>query len=134
MPSTPDGFCRAVAINYFHFTAPKRDGDWAVSHSNQCALHYSEFSHEVVLSPYVRDLHHSFLIQLHLFGLLETMRRYDSQAKYAFIGDYGGQITMLRLDMGGAAFVTTFKGHTGTKTPMLSFQTEFNERHSFQPQ
>lgn len=40
--------------------------------------------------------------------------RYDSQAKYVFIGDAGGQITMLRLDTSGAAFVTTFKGHTGS--------------------
>lgn len=42
------------------------------------------------------------------------LNRYDSQAKYAFIGDSGGQITMLRLDTNGAAFVTTFKGHTGS--------------------
>lgn len=40
--------------------------------------------------------------------------RYDSQAQYVFIGDSGGQITMLRLDTNGAAFVTTFKGHTGS--------------------
>lgn len=50
-----------------------------------------------------------------MFFSLETLRRYDSQAKYAFIGDYGGQITMLRLEQGGAAFVTTFKGHTGSE-------------------
>lgn len=39
--------------------------------------------------------------------------RYDAQAKYAFIGDNSGQITMLRIDQNGATFVTTFKGHTG---------------------
>lgn len=55
----------------------------------------------------------TILIQLHLFASHVTYR-YDSQAKYAFVGDYGGQITMLRLDLGGAAFVTTFKGHTAT--------------------
>lgn len=42
-----------------------------------------------------------------------AVNRYDAQSKYAFIGDSGGQITMLRLDAGGASFVTTFKGHTG---------------------
>lgn len=44
-----------------------------------------------------------------------TAIRYDSQARYAFIGDANGQITMLRLDQSGAAIVTTFKGHTGMR-------------------
>lgn len=39
--------------------------------------------------------------------------RYDSLAKYAFIGEYSGQITMLRLEQSGCNFVCTFKGHTG---------------------
>lgn len=43
MLNTPDGYCHVDAINCFHFIAPKRDGDWAVSHSNQCALHYSKY-------------------------------------------------------------------------------------------
>lgn len=34
-------------------------------------------------------------------------------AKYAFIGDYAGKITMLRLDLQAAQLITTFKGHTG---------------------
>lgn len=116
MPSTPDGYCRAVAINCFHFIAPKRDGVWAVSHSNQCARHYSEWNWPRCCSIFVHV--HAVCITVFnpiTFDLVysETLHRYDSQAKYAFIGDYGGQITMLRLDMGGAAFVTTFKGHTG---------------------
>lgn len=49
-----------------------------------------------------------------LFCQFIEIIRYDSQAKYVFIGDSGGQITMLRLDTGGAAFVTTFKGHSGS--------------------
>lgn len=48
------------------------------------------------------------------FETMCTALQYDAQAKYAFIGDSGGQITMLRLDPNGAAFVTTFKGHTGS--------------------
>ncbi|CAD7086166.1 unnamed protein product [Hermetia illucens] len=43
-----------------------------------------------------------------------TCLQFDVLAKYAFIGDYSGQITMLRLDAQGATFVTTFKGHTGS--------------------
>lgn len=39
--------------------------------------------------------------------------RFDALAKYAFIGDYAGQITMLRCDVQGAQLITTFKGHTG---------------------
>ncbi|XP_055848763.1 WD repeat and FYVE domain-containing protein 2 [Episyrphus balteatus] len=42
-----------------------------------------------------------------------TALQFDAMARYAFIGDYAGQITMLRLDIQGAALITTFKGHTG---------------------
>lgn len=48
------------------------------------------------------------------FDAMCTALQYDSQARYAFIGDANGQITMLRLEQNGAAIVTTFKGHTGT--------------------
>lgn len=44
MPNTPAGFCLVDAINCFRFIAPKREDDWADSHSNQCALHYSEYT------------------------------------------------------------------------------------------
>lgn len=39
--------------------------------------------------------------------------RFDSQSKLAFIGDYSGQISMLKLDNNGASLVTTLKGHSG---------------------
>lgn len=52
----------------------------------------------------------SFLIKK--FFLI-TSTRFDAQAKYAFIGDHAGQITMLGLDVQGAKLITTFKGHTG---------------------
>ncbi|VVC88952.1 unnamed protein product [Leptidea sinapis] len=42
-----------------------------------------------------------------------TALQFDSESKYAFIGDYSGQITLLKLDNNGAALVTTLKGHTG---------------------
>lgn len=39
--------------------------------------------------------------------------RFDSLSKYAFVGDYAGQITMLRCEKQGTQLITTFKGHTG---------------------
>ncbi|XP_061395820.1 WD repeat and FYVE domain-containing protein 2 [Musca vetustissima] len=42
-----------------------------------------------------------------------TALQFDAPAKYAFIGDHAGQITMLRCDtQGGVQLITTFKGHT----------------------
>lgn len=49
--------------------------------------------------------------------------RFDAQAKYAFIGDHAGQITMLGLDVQGAKLITTFKGHTG-----MSYLTEIKRK------
>ena len=63
-----------------------------------------------------------------------TALQYDAPAKYAFIGDYSGQITMLKLDINGATFVTTFKGHTGSVRslcwvagPQLLFSGSFDQ-------
>ncbi|XP_055921961.1 WD repeat and FYVE domain-containing protein 2 [Eupeodes corollae] len=42
-----------------------------------------------------------------------TALQFDAMARYAFIGDLAGQITMLRLDVQGSSLITTFKGHTG---------------------
>lgn len=60
--------------------------------------------------------------------------RFDSQSKHAFIGDYSGQIIMLKLDHSGAALVTTLKGHTGSiralswaPTPQLLFSGSFDQ-------
>lgn len=39
-----------------------------------------------------------------------TALQYDAQAKCAFVGDYAGQIIMLRLDVNGCTFITTLKG------------------------
>ncbi|XP_055683714.1 WD repeat and FYVE domain-containing protein 2 [Lutzomyia longipalpis] len=68
------------------------------------------------------------------FEAMCTALQYDSGAKYAFIGDYAGQITMLRLDTGGANLVTTFKGHTGSiralswvAGPQLLFSGSFDQ-------
>lgn len=43
-----------------------------------------------------------------------TALQFDSQTKHAFVGDYSGQITMLKLDNSGAQIITALKGHTGS--------------------
>ena len=40
---------------------------------------------------------------------------YDEEARYAFIGDYSGQITVCSLDgNGGVHFINALKGHNGS--------------------
>lgn len=131
------GFSHAAEINYSPFTVPTQRAVSVAIHSNRCAQHFS------ILFPWQSKQitrHFSFvfppisikcisLVLLFFFSLtsnpikfhfslhhvpLFVSYRYDSQAQYVFIGDSGGQITMLRLDTGGAQFVTTFKGHTGS--------------------
>ncbi|XP_017483571.1 PREDICTED: WD repeat and FYVE domain-containing protein 2 [Rhagoletis zephyria] len=41
-----------------------------------------------------------------------TSLQFDTMAKYAFVGDNSGLITMLRCDTPNVQFVNTFKGHT----------------------
>ncbi|CAG0891318.1 unnamed protein product [Darwinula stevensoni] len=57
-----------------------------------------------------RDKYFQFLDEHHL--------RYDEASNHAFVGDYSGEVHMLRLEKGeGGAevtFVTSFKGHDGS--------------------
>lgn len=59
-------------------------------------------------------------------NLFAFFGRYDSLAKYAFIGEYSGQITMLRLEQSGCNFVCTFKGHTGKSCLSSHYSFFFN--------
>ncbi|XKL68203.1 hypothetical protein PGB90_003694 [Kerria lacca] len=43
-----------------------------------------------------------------------TALAFDSDSSHAFIGDYSGQITMLKLDNIGIKVITTLKGHSGS--------------------
>ncbi|KAK3856440.1 hypothetical protein Pcinc_037234 [Petrolisthes cinctipes] len=43
-----------------------------------------------------------------------TALRFDPATKHAFIGDYGGQITMLKLEETGPQVITVLKGHNGS--------------------
>ncbi|XP_077299813.1 WD repeat and FYVE domain containing 2 [Arctopsyche grandis] len=63
-----------------------------------------------------------------------TTLQFDSQAKLAFIGDYSGQISMLKLDNNGVRLVTTLKGHSGSvraltwaPLPQLLFSGSFDQ-------
>jgi WD repeat and FYVE domain-containing protein 2 len=40
--------------------------------------------------------------------------KFDSLSKHVFIGDFAGQITMLKLQQSGASLVTVLKGHTAS--------------------
>lgn len=60
--------------------------------------------------------------------------RYDSLSKYAFVGDYSGQITMLKLSATGASVITTMKGHAGSvralywaEGPQLLFSGSYDQ-------
>jgi WD40 repeat protein len=43
-----------------------------------------------------------------------TNLQYDALSKHAFVGDFAGQITMLKLAPTGVSLVTILKGHTGS--------------------
>ncbi|KAK9888618.1 hypothetical protein WA026_000847 [Henosepilachna vigintioctopunctata] len=43
-----------------------------------------------------------------------TALQFDTQSKHAFVGDYSGTITMLKLENNGLSVVTTLKGHSGS--------------------
>lgn len=42
--------------------------------------------------------------------------RFDSQSKLVFIGDYSGQVTMLKIEASGYKPITTLKGHSGNES------------------
>lgn len=43
--------------------------------------------------------------------------RYDHETQHAFVGDYSGQITLLKLEKQTYSTITTLKGHEGKDTP-----------------
>ena len=51
----------------------------------------------------------------HNYTFFSTAIDYDEEARYAFIGDYSGQITVCSLDgNGGVHFINALKGHNGS--------------------
>jgi len=54
------------------------------------------------------------MVANHTFPAWCTALQYDVTSQHAFVGDYSGQITMLKLDNNSLTLVTTFKGHSGS--------------------
>lgn len=46
---------------------------------------------------------------------LTASLRYDLDTQHAFIGDYSGQITLLKLEQNSCSVITTLKGHEGRR-------------------
>ncbi|CAL8107195.1 unnamed protein product [Orchesella dallaii] len=60
------------------------------------------------------------IVTTHTFGAWCTALQYDTLTDHAFVGDYSGQITMLKLSgADGLTCVTTFKGHSGSVRSLL---------------
>ncbi|RXN24238.1 WD repeat and FYVE domain-containing 1 [Labeo rohita] len=47
----------------------------------------------------------------HSFGSWASCLQYDNDTQHAFVGDYSGQITLLKLDEQTCSVITTLKGH-----------------------
>ena len=54
------------------------------------------------------------------------MIRFDEQSKYVFVGDYSGQVTVLKIDNHNFSLITTLKGHSG-EYPVLQIKTANRE-------
>uniref|UniRef100_A0A8C4RY76 WD repeat and FYVE domain containing 1 n=1 Tax=Erpetoichthys calabaricus TaxID=27687 RepID=A0A8C4RY76_ERPCA len=50
----------------------------------------------------------------HYFTSWASTLQYDYDTKHAFVGDYSGQITLLKLDQSNYSIITTLKGHEGS--------------------
>lgn len=50
----------------------------------------------------------------YMFEAWCTAMKFDNLSKHVFIGDFAGQITMLKLQQSGASLVTVLKGHTSS--------------------
>lgn len=52
----------------------------------------------------------------------DTLFRYDHETQHAFVGDYSGQITLLKLEKQTYSTITTLKGHEGKDTPACTLR------------
>lgn len=48
-----------------------------------------------------------------IFQTLTFDVRFDEQSKYVFVGDYSGEISVLRISNTEFSLITTLKGHSG---------------------
>lgn len=62
-----------------------------------------------------------------------TLRsRYDHETQHAFVGDYSGQITLLKLEKQTYSTITTLKGHEGKKKKEKKSCVRFGEQKQTQ--
>ncbi|MEQ2179211.1 hypothetical protein GOODEAATRI_022261 [Goodea atripinnis] len=52
----------------------------------------------------------------HYFTSWASCLQYDHETQHAFVGDYSGQITLLKLEKQTYSIITTLKGHEGKNT------------------
>ncbi|XP_026505691.1 WD repeat and FYVE domain-containing protein 1 [Terrapene carolina triunguis] len=52
----------------------------------------------------------------HYFTSWASCLQYDIETQHAFVGDYSGQITLLKLEQNKCTVITTLKGHEGKLT------------------
>lgn len=53
--------------------------------------------------------------------VLDEKLRFDGDTQHAFVGDYSGQVTLLKLDGQTCSVITTLKGHEGNiQTPQTT--------------
>uniref|UniRef100_A0A8C9WPE0 WD repeat and FYVE domain containing 1 n=1 Tax=Scleropages formosus TaxID=113540 RepID=A0A8C9WPE0_SCLFO len=50
----------------------------------------------------------------HYFSSWASCLQYDNETQHAFVGDYSGQITLLKLERQTCSTITTLKGHEGS--------------------
>lgn len=50
----------------------------------------------------------------HFFSSWASCLQYDLDTQHAFVGDYSGQITLLKLEQNTCSVITTLKGHEGS--------------------
>ncbi|KAL6052586.1 hypothetical protein STEG23_025336, partial [Scotinomys teguina] len=50
----------------------------------------------------------------HFFASWASCLQYDLDTQHAFVGDYSGQITLLKLEQSTCSVITTLKGHEGS--------------------
>lgn len=67
---------------------------YSILHSTNVCTVYNRMSHWCGLNP-------------------DSRIRYDHETQHAFIGDYSGQITLLKLEKQTYTIITTLKGHEG---------------------
>ncbi|NXS51301.1 WDFY1 protein, partial [Brachypteracias leptosomus] len=54
----------------------------------------------------------------HYFTSWASCLQYDHETRHAFVGDYSGQITLLKLEQNTCSVITTLKGHEGSITSL----------------